>query len=421
MYDAIIVGARCAGAPTAMLLARRGHRVLMVDKASFPSDMLSGHFIQPAGVARMHRWGVLDRVAQSGCPAIHETLLDFGTETIQGVPRPTVEGISAGYCPRRYVLDTILAEQAINDGVELWEGFTMERLIMEGDRVVGIRGTTPNGLEITERAGIVIGADGPNSRVARNVAAPVYDTAPSLTCAFYSYWSGVPCTKAEVYIRQGGRVIATPTHDGLTLVAVVWPEAIFAGIRPHIDRHYREALRDWAPDLAQRVENGVQADRYYGISRQENFFRKPYGDGWALAGDAGYHRDAITAQGISDAFRDADMLSEAVDAGLTGREPMIVALAGYEQSRNAAVRTMYGLTLQLADVHRPLTGDAQRLLAAIAERPEEIRRYLGVLAGTTPAEEYFAPHNIQQVLGETALPHTIPCGRRGTQMLSLLR
>src|SRR5689334_12703311 len=158
-YDAIVVGARCAGSPTAMLLARRGYRVLLVDRATFPSDTLSTHAIHAPGVAALQRWGLLDSMTATGCPPLAIYRVDFGPFTVEGTP-PPVEGISAGYAPRRYLLDTILVEAAAAAKVEVRERFSVHELLVEDGAVVGIRGSEHGGREVVERARIVIGADG---------------------------------------------------------------------------------------------------------------------------------------------------------------------------------------------------------------------------------------------------------------------
>src|SRR5947207_8764370 len=138
-YDVIVVGARCAGSPTAMLLARKGYRVLVVDRASFPSDTLSTHMIHAPGVAALKRWGVLDTVKATGCPPVETYSFDFGPFTIAGTPRPS-DGISAGYAPRRTVLDKILVDAAAHAGAEVREQFTLDEIIIADGAVVRLRG-----------------------------------------------------------------------------------------------------------------------------------------------------------------------------------------------------------------------------------------------------------------------------------------
>src|SRR5262245_59551664 len=164
-YDAIVIGARCAGAPTAMLLARAGHEVLLVDRATFPSDTVSTHFLHAPGVAALQRWGLREQLAASGCPPVRRYSFDFGPFAIEGSPRG-IDGVDEAYCPRRPVLDTMLVRAAADAGVEVREGFTVEELLVEDGAVVGIRGKSAHGAAAIERATTVIGADGRNSLVA---------------------------------------------------------------------------------------------------------------------------------------------------------------------------------------------------------------------------------------------------------------
>src|SRR5215204_158041 len=190
-YDAIVIGARCAGSPTAMLLARKNYRVLLLDKATFPSDTMSTHMVHPPGVAALQRWGLLERLEATGVPPVETYSFDFGPLTISGSPRP-IDGIARGYCSRRTVLDKLLVDAAVEAGAELREGFTVDEVMAEQGRVVGIRGHGKNGSSVSERARVVIGADGRNSRVAATVQAQRYSERPPLLASYYSYWSGLP-------------------------------------------------------------------------------------------------------------------------------------------------------------------------------------------------------------------------------------
>ena len=394
MYDAIVVGARCAGSPTAMLLARKGHRVLLVDKATFPSDTMRLHFIWPPGVARLKRWGLLERVAASNCPPIVTKTSDYDDFPLTG-SCPPADGVAEAYGPRRTVLDKILVDAAVEAGVELREGFAVQELLTDGDRVGGIRGRA-DGATVTEQARIVIGGDGMRSLVARGVDAPIYDAQPSLACYYYSYWSGVPIEGVEVYWRDRRVILAFPTNDGLTCIAVGWQRRAFHEVRADVEGNLLKAV-DLAPGLAERVRNGRREEPFSGTADLPNFFRRPYGPGWALVGDAGYHKDPYLAQGITDAFRDAELLAEAIDAGLSGHRPFDVALAAYERQRNEAVMPMYQLNSRLAALEPP-TPEQRQLRAALRGNQEDTNRYFGVIAGTVPVQEFFAPENIQRIL-----------------------
>jgi flavin-dependent dehydrogenase len=396
MYDAIIIGARCAGSPTAMLLARQGYRVLLLDKASFPSDTLSVHYIHQAGTSRLQRWGLLEQVATSNCPPVYEQTIDVGPFALRGTP-PPIDSAAAGYAPRRTVLDKILVDAAVAAGAELREHFTVKELVFDGDRVVGIRGHARGGPLVTERARIVIGADGMHSMVARSVSAPTYNEHPSVTCAYYSYWSGVPLDGVTIYPLDGHAIIAGPTNDQQILVIAYWPATRFHEVRADIEGNFMRVL-DLVPDFAARIRAGTRTERFRGTVDLPNFYRKPFGPGWALVGDAGYHKDPITAQGISDAFRDAELLAGSIDDGFSGRRPLDDALAGYEQQRNEATAAIYEMTWGMAQLAPP-TAEQQHLFAALRDNPEATNRFIGLLAGSVRIEEFFAPENIGQIIG----------------------
>jgi 2-polyprenyl-6-methoxyphenol hydroxylase-like FAD-dependent oxidoreductase len=391
MYDAIVVGARVAGSPTAMLLARQGHRVLLVDRATLPSDTLSTHYIHQPGIARLRRWGLLDRLAETSCPPIRAMTFDVGPFAIAAAPPPS-DGVADGYCPRRTILDSVLLDAAAEAGAEVRTGVAVEELLFAEGAVVGVRiaGTE-------EHARVVIGADGRNSLIARAVQAPEYDTKPGRTCAYYSYWAGAQSEAAELYPRDRRMIISGPTHDGLQIVVAFWPREEFKTIRADIEKSFFEAVA-LAPALAERLTAGERADRFYGIGELPFWYRKPFGPGWALVGDAGYHKDPITAQGISDAFRDAELLADALDAGFTGSRPLEEALIEYERVRNEETRALYELTHELASLAAP-PPEQQALFGALRENEAEAGRFFGVIAGTVRPDEFFAPGNIARIVG----------------------
>lgn len=396
MYDAIIVGARCAGSPTAMLLARKGYRVLLVDKAAFPSDVVNGYYVQQHGAARLKQWGLLDTLRASNCPPVFTLTFDFGAFALSGTP-PPVSDVVEGYAPRRTVLDKILVDAAVEAGAELREEFTVQDLVWDGERVVGIRGQTKGGTIVTQHAHLVIGADGTHSRVARAVLAATYNTKPALTCWYAGHWSGIPVQGVEFYLRDRRAFIVCGTNDGLTVVIVGWPHSEFHEFRTDIEGNYLRSVA-LVPELAERVHGGKREERFVGTAETGNFFRKPYGPGWALVGDAGYHKDPSTAQGISDSFRDAELLTAAIDAGFSGHRSLDDALAEYEHQRNTAALPMYEFTCQLANLAEPPSSEMQQLLAALCGNQAETNRFLGTWAGTVPVPEFFAPENIGRIL-----------------------
>ncbi len=388
MYDAIIVGARCAGAATAMLLARAGHRVLMVDRATFPSDMRqSNHLLWPPGVEALSRWGLLDELVATGVP-IRTGRMDVGPFTVSGGFPPSGT-VGEAYAPRRRILDGLLVEAATRAGVELWEGCSVDELLTDesGHRVCGVRGRGPGGGTFRATASIVVGADGMRSVVARAVDAPTYLERPATLGTTFTYWSDVPTPVATLYPRPGKSVVAFPTHDDLTVVSVNQTLDAYRAAGPDRPGAYFRTIAEVAPDLADQLSGGRREERWTG-SVVPGFFRRPYGPGWALVGDAGYLKDPCTAQGMTDAFRHAEMLVAALDVAFRGHCPISDALAGYEQRRNEAVMPMYEFTCDRARLAPP-TPAMQQFFAGLRDDPVLTERFFGVFAGTVPVAELF--------------------------------
>jgi len=397
-YDAVVIGARCAGSPTAMLLARSGHRVLLLDKATFPSDTMSTHLVHPPGVAALERWGLMERLQDSGCPPVETYSFDFGPLTIAGTPQP-VDGIAHGYCPRRTVLDQLLVDAAVEAGAELGEGFVVDELLADDGTVTGLRGHARGGTTVTERARVVIGADGRHSLVARAVGAEQYDERPSRLAMYYAYWSGLPSVGFDTTIRAEHRRgwAAVPTHDDLTVVPFGWPIDEFHANRSDVEAAFLATV-EHAPQFAERVRAARRESRFVGSAQLPGYFRKPFGPGWALLGDAGYHKNPITAMGINDAFRDAELLAAALDDAFGARRSYDQALGEYQQIRDREARPIYELTDDFAQLQPP-PPQLQHLLAATRASQAAMDAFVSVQAGTLPAPEFFAPDNVARIIG----------------------
>jgi 2-polyprenyl-6-methoxyphenol hydroxylase-like FAD-dependent oxidoreductase len=387
-YDAIVVGARCAGSPTAMLLAREGYRVLVVDRATFPSDTISTHLIHPPGVAALKQWGLLDRLVATGCPGIDTYAFDFGEFTISG--SPGTDEAPLAYSPRRTVLDKQLVDAASEAGAEVREGFTVEDLEIEHGRVIGIRGHGKGGPTVTERARVVVGADGHHSLVARRVGAESYNEKPRLQVSYYTYVSGLPMDgRYEVHLRRDRGFAAWPTNDDLTLVIAGWPHSELVANRKDIEGNFLATL-ELVPDFATRFHAATRETRFVGQSLA-NFMRKPFGAGWALVGDAGYTKDFITALGISDAFRDAELCATALHEALSGHRPFEVAVADYQTERDRRSLPFYEFTALLATLRFP-PPELEPILAALPGNQESMDQFARVGGAVTSPVEFLSEH-----------------------------
>jgi flavin-dependent dehydrogenase len=408
-YDVVVVGARPAGAATAMLLARAGLRVAAVDRARFPSDTLSTHQVQLPGVARLARWGLLDAVIASNCPATRTARFDPGPVAFGG-HYPRHDGIDAVYSPRRTVLDTILVAAARAAGAEVIEGFDATDVLMSDGRVTGIRGAERGGEQPgklgRERGGgratvdinapLVIGADGKHSLVGRRVGARPYDERPTGSGALYAYWDGLAIDGGEMYARPNRAIGVWPTNDGLAITYVAVPAAEFGAFHANVD-HEMLATFDLAGDLGERIRAATRVEHVRATPDVPNAYRQPYGPGWALVGDAGLVMDPITGQGIGHALCDAESLSAAVIEGLGGARPLDDALDAHHSARDVRTRAMYDFTTDLASF-RPKPG-GEMLFRSIARSQQRIDEFLGVLSGAVPMAEYFAPRNLARLVG----------------------
>jgi 2-polyprenyl-6-methoxyphenol hydroxylase-like FAD-dependent oxidoreductase len=215
---------------------------------------------------------------------------------------------------------------------------------------------------------------------------------------FYSYWRDISLEGAELYPRPERMTILFPTNDGLTGIGVFWPNAAFPQIRSDIEGSFYQAL-DSLPDVAERVRAGKRSEPFRGTADLPNFFRQSVGPGWALVGDAGYHKDPILAQGISDSFRDVELLVAALDDGFCGRQPLDDALAGYVRRRDEQATQGYEFTCQFATLAPP-PPEAQQLLAALRGNQEQINRYFGTIVGSLSSADFFAPDNIQRIFAD---------------------
>jgi flavin-dependent dehydrogenase len=333
-YDVIVVGGRVAGASTALLLARGGHRVLVVERAMMPSDTVSTHAILRTGVLQLARWGVLDRIIDAGTPPIRHVTLGFGDQRIPFQVREEF-GIDTFYAPRRYILDSILLGAVREAGCDVREGVSVKDLLWDGvGRVVGVLAGSGGSVEpITAR--YVIGADGHRSRVADLVGSAVRRSHPATNTVSYAYYSGVDFPGFWFQFTPGVNTGLIPTNDDQCLVFAGRPTGLRQRFSRDPEGEFMRLLEHSGEDIADRVRDGRRVGRFHGTSGVSGFVRQAWGPGWALVGDAGYTKDPISAHGISDALRDAELCARAIGRALHHPEREGDALDWYEALRDS--------------------------------------------------------------------------------------
>jgi len=391
-YDAIVIGARCAGAATAMLLARRGLRVLVADRAAYGSDTLSTNALMRGGVLQLSRWGLLDEIVAARTPPVRRVTFHYDDETLE-VPIADRDGVSALYAPRRTVLDKALADAARAAGADVVHGVRLVDLVRdEQGRVTGAVIEDRHAGARSIRADVVIGADGIRSTVARLVGSETTHRGANAGWVVFGYWRGLPIDGYHWHYRLGVSAGVIPTNDDQTLVfAAALPWQFRSGTGVDTAGGYRRVIEAVAPDLAQRFEQAELVGPLHGFAGELGFLRRCWGPGWALVGDAGYFRDPITAHGITDALRDAELLARAVVEGSTR------ALADYEATRNNLVMDLFEVTDEIAsyawdmsrvrDLHRALSkamNHEVRMLNTLGDWPARGDLALPTAAGAAP-------------------------------------
>ncbi|CAM5563216.1 NAD(P)/FAD-dependent oxidoreductase [Streptomyces aurantiogriseus] len=386
MYDVIVVGARCAGASAALLLARAGYRVALLERSRFPKDTLSTLYIHQPGVALLGRWNVLPDVVATGCPPLDRVQYTLDDIRLEGCSWPA-DGRRTAYAPRRRLLDAILVDAAVRAGADFRDNCTVQDLVFDDGRVTGVR-TGGRAGQRTERARLVVGADGMRSTVAALAGAKTEIEDARATCAYYSYWSGLP-PRFRLHESRGGWVGTVPTNDGATLVAGYFPQRDFAAVRADALGALLALVGRTAPEVRAEMADGQRLERVHGTGDQQNFFRQATGPGWALIGDAGHHKDSITARGITDAFTQAQLLADCVGDALHDPARLVAALTRFAARRTDTLMDHYHATLKTARLDPP--AHQIDLLRAIATRADLTDRYFSVLSGVCPLDEFVTP------------------------------
>jgi 2-polyprenyl-6-methoxyphenol hydroxylase-like FAD-dependent oxidoreductase len=372
-YDVVVAGARCAGAATALLLARKGLRVLVVDRGRYGTDTLSTHALMRGAVVQLAEWGLLGALEAAGTPLVRTTSFHYAEREVR-VEVKARDGIPGLFAPRRVLLDRLLVDAARAAGAEVVYGLRVSDLVRRSDgRVAGVVVEDGNGNRFRVFAEVVVGADGLHSTVARLAGAEVYETARHAGGVVYGYFSGLANDGYHWHFRPGASVGRIPTNDGLTCV--------FAGtsarrFRDELGRDiaagFARVLAEADPELADAVAAARRSGSLRGFPGQPGFLRQSFGPGFALVGDAAYFKDPITAHGITDALRDAELVACAVAEGSQA------AFARYQETRDALAHGIFELSDRIASfewdlpaleaMHLALSEQMKREVAALGER-----------------------------------------------------
>lgn len=371
-FDVVIAGGRCAGAATAMLIARAGGKVLVLDKGDYGTDTLSTHALMRGGVVQLHRWGVLPAIIDAGTPPIRSTTFEYEGLRIT-IPIESKFGVDALYAPRRALLDRLLANAAYDAGAELEYRCDVQEVLFDAqDRACGVV-VLKDGRTERIAADLIIGADGRHSTIARRVGAATLREARHSTGVLYTYWLGLDSDAYLWGYQKDASIGLIPTNDGAACVFVAVP---FARFREEpgapAPAAYRRFIRTAFPALDLRLREARPIEPVRGFAGQHGFIRQGSGPGWALVGDAGYFKDPITAHGITDALRDAELLARAAIRGTPD------AFDEYDQMRLDLSSKLFDVTDQIASFTWT-DSEVQALHRALSvEMSREVRRLVGL-------------------------------------------
>ena len=369
-YDVVIVGARVAGAATAMLLAAAGLRVLAFDRSRYASDTVSTHALMRPAVLLLKKWGLLDRLKEAGTPAVRRTTFWYSDGDDRNVVQVAIKprfGVDALYGPRRTVLDPILVDAARDAGAEVRHGVRLIDVLRRGeDRVSGVVVQDEAGDVRRIEARLVIGADGRNSRVARHVGAAPYVQGRYASSVAYGYFRDLPVDGNRWYFRPGVGAGAIPTNHDETLLFVSVDRRQMGATARALRSAFKNRLMECAPDVASRLRDARLVGKMWSFSGMEGFLRQPWGSGWALVGDAGYMSDPITAHGITNALRDAALLSKSVAAG--------TSLLDYQTARDDLSQTFFEVSDRISSYEWDISTVQQfhRIMSAEMAREEQV-------------------------------------------------
>ena len=377
-YDVVVVGARVAGAATAMLLARQGLRVLMLDRTRLPADTLSTHALMLGSAIQLNKWGLSDAVVATGATAVDA--IDMKVRDVAfTAPVKHIGGVDRLYAPRRITLDAILADAAIAAGAELCDGATVTGVRRNADgRVNGVVGTTRGGATFGVSARWVVGADGMRSTVAQLVGATYQAYVEPTSSCVYSYWEGLESSHYSFAFGDRAAAGTIPTDGGLTCVFATSPANQMHEVRADLPHGFLKLVAAASPDMADHVAGGARSGAFRGFRGLAGYMRQPIGAGWLLIGDAGYYRDPLSAHGITDAFRDAELAARAILRAWNDPNSEIDALRRFRAFRDGFAAPMFHATARLA-TYDWSTDEALTLLATMGDEGEREARFLAAL------------------------------------------
>ena len=369
-FDVVVVGARCAGAATALLLARAGARVLLVDRGVYATDTLSTHALMRGAVLQLHRWGLLPAIVAAGTPPVRSTTFSYPSHDVT-VPIEPRYDVDVLYAPRRALLDRVLVDAAAGNGVELRYGVRADDVVKDSDgRVRGIM-VSEASTRYEIEADLTIGADGLHSTIAERVGAVKVVEGRHATGSLYSYWEDLPVDGYYWCFPTATSLGAIPTNNGATCLFVSMPAARFREeVQGDKLSAYRRLIGRASPHVQARLDGARMMEPIRGFAGHPGFIKRSIGPGWALVGDAGYFKDPLTAHGITDALRDAELLARAVVGGTEA------AFADYEKTRHDLSRRLFEVTDEIASLdwtdervqalHRAFSSEMSREVRALA-------------------------------------------------------
>jgi 2-polyprenyl-6-methoxyphenol hydroxylase-like FAD-dependent oxidoreductase len=385
-YDVVVVGGRVAGASTALLLARAGAKVVLVDRGRRGSDTVSTHGLMRAGVLQLLRWGVLPDVIASGTPPVRNVIFHYtDAEPVRVTIRPSA-AVDALYAPRRQLIDRLLVDAAAAAGAEVLHETTVTGLLRDAtDRIAGARVLRRRSGTADLHASFTVGADGIRSLVADEAAAPMIRQGMAESAVLYRYLEGLPAEGYEWAYGAGAAAGLIPTNDATCVFVATTPTRLRQLRRDGSEQAFSAVLAMAAPTFVDRVAVATAASSLRGWAGAPGFLRRCWGPGWALVGDAGYFKDPITTHGMTDAMRDAELLTDALLAVLSGA-PEEAALPAYERIRDSLSSQLFAVTeavaafdwdldrvrLLLREVSSAMADEVDHL-QALPERRRELR------------------------------------------------